>query len=449
MVTASTGTGAPRFRIRYAVLSMDFLVLGLNYADRAAISVAAPFIMKEFGFSNTEFGIILSIFFFGYAPFNWIGGYLSDKVGPRTVMGVAIAWWSAFTAMTAAGFGFISFLVIRLLFGFGEGPQATVTAKTMSNWFPQRELGRSLGIANSSTPLGGAVAAPVMVAILEATNKNWRIAFVILGLIGLLFTVGWFVVVRDTPETHPWITKAEVNEIASDRAGGPRDSEAAHRSPGMWRYLREPLVISTAFAFFGYSWVLFTFLSWFPQYLLVAQHVELKSLAWAGAIPWVAGFGGLVAGGLIADFLVRRTGNAPGSRKSIIVVSLMITAVLMALSMAASNVVVAVVLMSAIVFFMYVTGSQYFGIIADLVPSHRYGGVVGFVHFVANTAGIAAPSVAGLIIDRMHSWPFTFGLAASICAAGGLCMLLFGNIRRMRRLAADTLPGELTRTTPA
>jgi ACS family hexuronate transporter-like MFS transporter len=162
----------PRFRTRWAVLGIDFLVLGLNYADRAAISVAAPFMIKEFGFSNAVFGLILSAFFWGYAPFNFIGGYTSDKFGPRWVMGIAVAWWSAFTAITAFGFSFLSFWIIRFLFGFGEGPQAVVTAKTMSNWFPQREFGRSLGIANSATPLGGAVAAPIVTGILATTNNT-------------------------------------------------------------------------------------------------------------------------------------------------------------------------------------------------------------------------------------------------------------------------------------
>jgi ACS family hexuronate transporter-like MFS transporter len=438
MATTATEAGArPRLRVRHAVLSMDFLVLGLNYADRAAISVAAPFIMKEFGFTNTEFGVILSIFFFGYAPFNWIGGHLSDKLGPRSVMGVAVAWWSVFTAATAAGFNFVSFLIIRLLFGFGEGPQATVTAKTMSNWFPQQELGRSLGIANSSTPLGGAVAAPLVVGILEATSGNWRIAFIVLGLVGLLFSLGWFVVVRDRPEVHPWVSKDERDEIIPHRVGGGLDS--AHLALPLRRYLREPLVISTAFAFFGYSWVLYTFLSWFPKYLLTAQHVNLANLAWAGAIPWIAGFLGLVAGGVFTDWLAKRTGNPPGSRKSIIIVSLLITGLLMVLCMTASNVGTAVTMMSAIVFFMYVTAAQYFAIIADLVPGSRYGSVVGYVHFLANCAGIAAPIIVGIILDQTHSWGLTFGLAAVICAAGGLCMLAFGNIRRMRNLATEAL----------
>lgn len=430
----------PRFRYRWVVMMVDFLCLGLNYADRAAISVAAPFIIKEFGFSKAEFGIILSIFFFGYAPFNWVGGYLADKVGPRRVMAVAVAWWSLFTALTAVGFGFVSFLIIRFLFGFGEGPQATVTAKAMANWFPKRELGRAIAIANSSTPLGGAIAAPIVVAILVATANNWRVAFVVLGIVGLLFALGWYVAVRDTPAVHPWVSSAEVREISDDQVDPAPTVGRESPLPGLLRFIREPVVISTALAFFGYAWVLYTFLSWFPVYLTDAQHVKLSSLAWAGAVPWLGGFVGTVAGGLLTDWLARRTGNAPGTRKGIIVVCLLLTAALMGISMLAGTVLAAVALMSAVVFCLYLTGAQYWALIADLVPGQRYGGVVGFVHFIANCAGIAAPFVVGLLVDRTHSWPLTFGVASAICAAGALALLAFGNTRRLQAIVAAMEP---------
>lgn len=448
----STTTSPPqrRLRIRWAVLSMDFLVLGLNYADRAALGIAGTFIIKEFDLTKAQFGLVASIFFFGYVPFNFIGGYLSDKLGPRKVMGAAIAWWSAFTALTAAGTGFVSLLVIRFLFGIGEGPQASVTAKTMSNWYPRRELGRALGISQSSTPLGGAIAAPLVVAILEATNNNWRVAFIILGAIGLLFTVGWVVVVRDTPAQHPWVSAAEVREIEEGQAETPssapahdhsiHDGTAGDAAPGLLYYARQPLVLATAFAFFGYAWVLYTFLTWFPVYLLQARGVSLSSLSFAGAIPWIAGFIGFGAGGIVTDWIANKTGNYAETRKWIIVVCLLLTAGFQAATIVATSAAAAVALTSAVVFTLYLTGAQYFAIIADLVPRIRFGGVVGFVHSIANLAGILAPFIVGYIVDTTHSWGLTFGLAAVICAAGAIGLILFGSTKRYRELELPETP---------
>lgn len=417
------------------MLGIDFFVLGLNYADRAAISVAAPFIINEFGFSKATFGLILSVFFFGYVPFTFIGGYTSDKIGPRKVMGWAIIWWSLFTALTAVGFNFISFMIIRFLFGFGEGPQAAVTAKTMSNWFPQREFGRALGISQSSTPLGGAVAAPLVAGILAISNNNWRLAFIVLGGVGFLFALGWFVIVRDRPEEHPWITEAEVREIrGGDISRGTQgaassgvDPEDA-ATPGLLSYIRKPLVIVTGLAFFGYAWVLYVFLSWFPTFLVEVYDINLANLALGGAIPWIAGFAGFVAGGFLTDWLAQRTGKPAATRKWIIVVGLLGTAALLSLTGVVASPVMAVALMASVVFLLYTTGAQYFAIIGDLVPSARYGGVVGFVHLIANLAGIGAPFVTGYIVDSTGSWALTFGLAGVICAGGALAMAVFGRI---------------------
>lgn len=435
MSSADSVVDAERgFRYRWLVTSMNFLVMGLSYADKAVIGLAGLLIIKQFGFSNTEFGIITSVFFFGYIPMVFLGGYLADRFGPRNVLGVAIAWWSLFVACTAAGFNFISFIVIRFLFGVGEGPQGPVTSKNMANWYPKKELGLATAFPLSGQPLGGAISAPLVVGLILLTN--WRVPFIVLGALGILFTIGWFVVVRDSPELHPWVSKAESDHILKTRVG--REAEAAgiqdRDIPGIWRFIREPLVICTALAVFGWSWILYTFLTWFPIYLQEAQHVKLSTVAWAAALPWIAGFIGLNAGGLISDVLVRKTGNGPASRKGIIVVSFLIVAVLLGLSMTSSNVYVAVAYMSGVLLCMYPAGINMQLLIADLVPSLRYGSVNGFTQAFGNIAGLVSPFFVGLIVDQTHSWALTFGIAAALCAAAGIIMLLLANIRRMRAI---------------
>jgi ACS family hexuronate transporter-like MFS transporter len=121
---------------RFAILGANVLVLILNYGDRAAMGVAAPLIIKEFGFELSTMGLIMSAFALSYAPACFLGGWSADKFGPRKVMAFAVAWWSTFTAVTALCFSLTTFLAQRLCFGLGEGPQGSVTARTMSNWFP-------------------------------------------------------------------------------------------------------------------------------------------------------------------------------------------------------------------------------------------------------------------------------------------------------------------------
>lgn len=420
----SSATGANRMRLRWTILAITSLVLVLNYADRAALAVAGSHIINEFSLTKTEFGFISSIFFLGYAPFCFVGGWLSDKLGPRVVMSAAVGWWSIFTALTAAGAGYLSFLVIRFLFGFGEGPQGAITVKTMRNWFPQRQMGTAVGISQGSTPLGGAIGTPIIAALIASTG-NWRTPFIVLGVFGILVTIGWWVIVRDTPNQHPWATAADADDLANDVSPDLADDDDENTPPVSY-YIRQPLVLATSFGFFAYAWVLYAFLSWFPVYLVEARGVNLKEIAITGALPWVIGFFGYMLGGVITDVIAAYTGRPALARKLMIVFGLTGTAILLAFVGFANTLSGAVTLMSAVMFLLYLTGSQYFTVISDTIPRKRLGGVVGFVHFIANTSGIFAPIAVGAIVDRTHSWVLTFGVSGAVCIAGVLAMLVWG-----------------------
>jgi ACS family hexuronate transporter-like MFS transporter len=342
-------------------------------------------------------------------------------------MGVAVGWWSLFTGLTAAGSSYVTLLIIRFLFGFGEGPQGSVTVKTMRNWFPQKQMGTSVGISQGFTPLGGAVGTPI-VAWLIATYGDWRVPFVVFGVLGILMAIGWWVIVRDTPADHPLGYQQDIDDVAqgaivAEHAVTHPDAEGA--AP-LGFYLRHPLVLSTGAAFFAYAWVLYTFLTWFPIYLVQERGVNLKEVASVGALPWILGIVGYMGGGILTDMIARRTGKPAAARKGVIVVGLLGTALLMACLGLVTTVPAAVAMMSGVVFLLYLTGSQYFLVISDSIPGKRLGAVVGFVHFIANTAGVLAPVLVGVIVDRTHSWALTFGVCSAICVAGVVALLIWG-----------------------
>jgi ACS family hexuronate transporter-like MFS transporter len=407
-------------------------VLVLNYADRAALGVAGPRIIDDLGLTKSEFGLLSSIFFVGYAPFCFIGGWLSDRYGPRSIMGIAVGWWSIFTALTAAGAGFMSMLLLRFLFGFGEGPQGAVSTKTMRNWFPQREMGTAMGLTQGATPLGGVIGTPLVAGIIAVTG-SWRVPFIILGILGVLCAIGWFAVVRDRPDLHTWAAQRDIDEqreqIAPLAATGTNEGHGSEPARPLREYLTTPLVLATAVAFFGYAWVLYTFLTWFPIYLVEQQGVDIKGLGFAGAVPWVFGVAGLIVGGVVTDRLGVRTGRPARARRLVIVGGLLVTAVLFSAISLVNTAGAAVALMAAVVFMLYITGAQYFAIIADVVPSQRLGGVMGFVHAIANLAGILAPAVVGFMVNDTGSWAATFVVSGAICVVGALTMAIFGRAR--------------------
>jgi nitrate/nitrite transporter NarK len=149
-------------------------------------------------------------------------------------------------------------------------------------------------------------------------------------------------------------------------------------------------------------------------------------MSFVSTIPWLLGFVGLAAGGSVSDAIFRITGNAVRARKLVLVVALLIAAGCVALAGSVDTVQAAVALMAVSVFFMYLTGNTYWAIILDTIDKDRVGGVSGFVHLIANTAGIVAPSVTGFMVQATGgSYAGAFGLAGGIAVLGALSVAVF------------------------
>jgi D-galactonate transporter len=404
---------------RWQLVFLLFVAGIINYLDRSALSVAAPLVMQDLALTPADLGLIFSSFFVGYAVFNFIGGWASDKLGGKRVFTLAMAVWSTFCALTAAATGFVSLLVIRVFFGVGEGPLSSTMNKVVNNWFPHREAASAVGFANCGTPLGGAIAGPVVGLI--AVAFGWKVAFVAIGLLGFVWLFFWTRLATETPRQHPTISAEELREIEEDHAAPTANLPAQPLS----FYLKQPVVLATGLAFFGYNYILFFFLTWFPSYLTMAQHLSIKDMSIATVLPWVLGFCGLAAGGTLSDAVYRRTGRALFARKLVLTVCLSLAAVSVALAGLVTTVGSALTLMSAAVFFLYLTGSTYWAILQDTVRGENIGGVGGFIHMIANCAGIIGPTVTGFIVQYTGVFTSAFVLAGGVAILGVLCVLIF------------------------
>jgi ACS family hexuronate transporter-like MFS transporter len=408
--------------VRWRVLSTNAVVLVVNYGDRAALGVAAPFIVKEFGFSPSTMGILMSAFAFTYAPAAFFGGALADRYGPRKVMTAAVLWWSLFTAAAALCFNTVTFLLQRLLFGLGEGPQGSVTARTMSNWFPRREYATAVGLSFAANPLGAAIGTPVVAGLLVWSDNNWRVPFVVLGAVGVLVAGVWWWVVRDRPEQHPRVRQSELDHVAGGELARPDDDPA--EAPSVGYYLRRPAVLAAALAFFGFNWITFLFLSWYPTYLVQERGIKLEELAWAGSLPWIAGAVGTAVGGIVSDRLAKRL-NAPYTvRKWAAVLGLSISGLLCFALTSVAGTVLAVALFTVTMLLLYTSNAQYWALVQQCVHPSRVGAVSGFVHFCANLAAIIAPAVTGFLVEDLGSWNAAFSLAAGLAVLGALVLVV-------------------------
>lgn len=408
--------------LRWTIVFLLFLVYMINYLDRVALSLTVPMIEKDLMLNAEQFGLIFGSFFFGYAIFNFIGGLATDKYGPTLVMGVAVGMWSLFCGMTAIATGFWSMLILRVLFGMAEGPICASANKAVNGWFPKKQAATAMGFLSAGSPLGGAVAGPIIGYL--ALAFGWRPAFIIIGAVGIIWMAVWFFIAADNPLKSRRVSENERALVAKlkEEQTSP-DEELAQSAHGLGYYLRQPIILVTAFAFFCYNYILFFFLSWFPAYLVQAHNLDIKSMSITTMIPWIVGFVGLALGGWISDKIFNITGKLLLSRKIVLVVSLLAAALCVALAGSVKGVYPAVILMSVSIFFLYITGAIYWAIIQDVVHKSRVGGISGFIHLVGSLSGIVGPIVTGYIVHHTGKFDSAFVLAGVVAALGAILVL--------------------------
>ncbi|WP_147198655.1 MFS transporter [Pantoea sp. CCBC3-3-1] len=411
-----------KLSIRWGIAWLLFFAGVINYLDRTALSIVAPLIEKDLSLTSTEMGIVFSSFFFGYALFCAIGGYAADRFGPTNTMKYTMGLWSIFCGLTSMASGFLSLLGLRVLFGMSEGPLGSTFNKTVNNWFPQKETSSAVGFANAGTPLGGALAGPIVGLL--AVQFGWRISFIIIMLFGFVWLLFWRKRVCDAPENHSRITAEELAMLKADQQNREAQSEAAGKKTTGY-YLRQPTVWATAVAFFTYNYLLVFFLSWFPLYLTKVHGLNLHDMSIANAIPWICGAIGMPLGGYICDRIFVKTGNALNARKIVLSICLLIAAGCISSVVLIQSMVPAVILMSITVFFLYGTGAIYWSIIQDTVQKRSVGSVSGVMHLIGNTAGVIGPTITGIIIDKTGSFYTTFFIAGGIALTGTLIVLVF------------------------
>jgi ACS family hexuronate transporter-like MFS transporter len=406
---------------RFVIAGLLFSVGTINYMDRAALGVAAPFVKTDLGLSPSELGLIFSTFFLGYSLFAFVGGHLADRYGPKRVFVWAALSWSILSALTGAVAGFAQLLVVRTLFGFSEGPMNSTANKTISNWFPRKETSRTVGIVFSGQSVGSALAAPVVGLLM--ISVGWRTAFVITGAAGVLWVVAWSLLMTDHPRGR-----------TGARAGDAMASEgpAPVATLPLRAYLGQPAILALGLGLFAMNYPFYILLSWLPTYLTHTLHIPVKTMVFVAAIPWACGMVGYLGGGTLSDYLYRRLPDPLFARKISTTVPLALAVVVLLALSVSSGAVMAVSLITTIIMLMTAAAQACWATVRELVPTARVGGVSGFVGMISNISGIIGPAVTGFTVQYFGGFNSAFVVAAVIALVGALAMAMFVNRQGIR-----------------
>jgi ACS family hexuronate transporter-like MFS transporter len=235
-----------------------------------------------------------------------------DRVGTKRGLTITVLWYSIVSMLTPLARGFYSFLGIRFLLGAGESGNWPGATKAVSEWFPKHERGLATAVFDSGSSIGGAIA-PIIVLPLYF-RWGMRAAFVIPGLLGLLWLVAWrWLYYR--PHEHPHISEAELGMILADAA----DDGVPGKASLKWRdLLKLPQTWGTIIARTFTDPVFFFIADWFPIYL-VAKGISLKTGLIAIWIPFVGADLGNFFGGWMSGYLIRRGWSVGKARKALVV----------------------------------------------------------------------------------------------------------------------------------
>ena len=386
-----------RSRMRWTIVGFSALGLTIAYLDRAALSVAMPYMSDEFHISDAMQGVMLSAFFWTYALFQIPSGWLLDRFGPRVVYPIAVGWWSIWTALTALARGVGSVMVFRLGLGIGEAPVQPANVKVVSRWFPRKERAFASSLFDMGQQIGTTLSIPVVTGL--AFIGGWRLAFVVIGLAGMLWIVGWLAVYRE-PEEHPRVSAAELAHIHSDRENEPTTAATTSGPTEVpWRNLvsdNQVWALTIGYVFRSLSGAFF--LTWYPSYLLDDRGFSEADFGMVGWIPSLIAIGSTVLGGVVSDRLLA-AGHSPNlARKIPIVTGLGISACIGFAPFIDSNLNLMILLTVSSAAHSF-AGAAVLSLPAEVASSSDHvGAVAGFQNFGSQVGNLISPIAIGIFL---------------------------------------------------
>jgi len=400
---------------------MAFLLAIVTYLDRVCISIAAPAIVDELGITLLQMGTAFSAFTLAYSLFEIPSGWLGDRIGPRRVLTRIVLWWSAFTMLTGFVQGLRSLIVVRFLFGAGEAGAFPNVMRSFATWFPARERGMASGVVFFGTRLGGALAAPLVLVVIQ--RWGWRACFYAFGVLGVVWAWAWQRSYRDRPADHPDVNAAELSWINEGRSPA-----ALPATP--WRQLASSGNLYAICAmYFGYAYGLYFYFTWLPTYLVRELGFSPLGSGFFASLPFIlAGIANL-AGGWCTDRLAR-THGLRHARVTLGCVSFATSAALIVGSLTVPGSVPKAVLLALALASADFALSACWAVCLDIGAEHA-GVVTACMNSVGNLGGLAGPIVVGYMVDTWHSWTMPLYVTAGVYAFGALAWLAIDPRRRI------------------
>lgn len=365
-------------RTRNWILALLFLGWALGNLDRYIMNYAVLSITEDLKLSASSTGLLLSSFFAGYALMQLPGGWLADRFGARKVLIFAVIMWSIFTGLTGAAWSMVSMIIIRFLFGIGEGGFQPASSKIIAQAFSQEKRARAMSIMLSSSGIIALIIPVLSVTLL--TTIGWRTTFIIMGVVGAIIAVLYWYFIK-IPNNHENMNTQ--NSIGTQK--------------GSFKMLfKTPLMLNLFIAYFTLYAVNWGLATWLPTYLVKVRGLDLVSLGWLQTIPGVAQLLGIFISGYLIDKLSKGREKIAGAFACVCI------SILLYLMFTASNVTSFIIYQTVIMLIISFVVILLPAVVLKNLPTSVAGSGMGLVNTGGQLAGFITPLAIGFIVDAFN-----------------------------------------------
>lgn len=399
------GTAASSWR--WVMVAFAFMATTINYLDRQVLSVvaASPDFKAAVPLTEESYGYVASAFMLAYTVMNGLSGPFIDRVGTRLGYAWCMLWWSVAGMLHVFARGPWSLGFFRFLLGAGEAGNWPAGAKMVGEWFPPRERALASGIFNSGASIGAVISTPIIAWLV--LSKGWKSAFVTMGLLGILWLVGWWFVAR-APQ-------------------GTESDSGARVSASRLLKTRFVLFFTVSKVFMDPVWYFFVF--WFPKYLAEVHHFSLKEIGWKGWIPYFTAALGNLAGGLLTSWLIRAGMPTSRARKvSTACFAILMLGTIPAILTSSAPLAIALVSLTTFGYTGYTANTLAFP--ADVFPKQAVASVWGLASMGSGFGGMLFMALSGWLIGKFGYLPVFIGYGLLPMIALSCILFLVGPLRR-------------------
>ncbi len=426
--------------IRYQALSWLTLAAALSYLCRNSVSVAESTIREDLGLSLEQSGWFMGAFFWTYAILQMPSGWFAERRGTRVALSVLALGWSFAMICIGIAPGFWLLIAAQLVMGAAQAGIFPASCNSIGHWMPLARRSLACGILAAGMQLGAICASGLTGQLL--TPMGWRWVFVVFALPSILWTIGFYLWFRDRPTQVPAVNSSELGLIA---LGRENDTSEQHTGASELIPLRV-IVFSSVMLWLcgqqvcraaGYMF----FASWFPTFLQETRGVSVKESGYVQGLVLTGTLIGSIFGGMITDWIWRRTRSLRLSRSGVGAASLGACSLLILGAWFVESVTLAVVLLTFGAFFAALAGPSAVATTID-IAGPRVPQVFGLMNMCGNFAAAACPVLVGKLFQVTENWNLVLLLFSGIYLAGAICwILVIPNAQHTSRLAvSDTDP---------